>query len=465
MKKEWILAIAFVLFVFIFKVTCHELWKDEWQAWILSRDMKFGDLYSFLSYEGHPSFWYLYLKPFTLFSNNIEQALLINIAHIIPVAIMSYLLYVRITLPLVLKILISLSYFFCFEYSIINRGYIWVLVWSLIAIHALKEHKILLFALSLFLLCQIEVYSVFIAIAFVWAYFGEKGLSDLRPYVGLSLGFLFFLITVYPRSSHTGLSESYNLWQISLSNVGKSFQGLLANTFTIGVIPDTATYGYSAIGLFLSASLFVLIILILKKEKVALQMWIIGFSLLFLFSMLVFTGGARQWGFSYVLFTLITIMYPTILADKKNLILTILLLIAPVIHNLKAILKDGQINFTNAKDAGQFISEKIPENVAIVSLNKFETTSAAAYANRKLFEMPSGNTFNYFKWLEKVYVPTQSELMLFAKYKGAKGLVIIAHEPIDQNRYPILKLWKSFDKENFKSEEFYFYVLDLSGRN
>jgi hypothetical protein len=464
-KKEWILAIAFVLFVFIFKITYHELWKDEWQAWILTRDMTFVDLLSFLNYEGHPSFWYIYLKPFTFIASHVEQSLLINIAHIIPVAILAYLLYVRTTLPLLLKLLISLSYFFCFEYSIINRGYIWVLVWVLVAILAIKEHKTVLFTLSLFLLCQIEVYAVFIAIALAWAYYREKGFSDLRPYISLSVGFLFFLVTVYPRSSYRGLSDSYNMWQISFSNLAKSFQGLLANTFTIGFIPDTVTYGYSAVGLLLSIVVLGIIIFLLQKERKALQMWAIGFPLLYLFSVLVFTGGARQWGFSYVLFTTIMIMYPSIFVEKKHLWLSTLLLIAPIIHNFKAILKDTQINFTNAKDAGEFIKNKIPENVAIVSLNKFETTSAAAYANRKLFEMPSGSTFTYFKWLEKVYVPTQSELMLFAKYKGAKGLVILAHEPVDQNRYPILKLWKSFDKENFKSEEFYFYVLNLSGRN
>jgi hypothetical protein len=67
--------------------------------------------------------------------------------------------------------------------------------------------------------------------------------------------------------------------------------------------------------------------------------------------------------------------------------------------------------------------------------------------------------------LEKIYIPTQSELILFAKFKQAKGLVILSSEPVDQKKFPILKLWQKFDHPNIKSEEFYFYIMDISGRN
>ena len=118
--------------------------------------------------------------------------------------------------------------------------------------------------------------------------------------------------------------------------------------------------------------------------------------------------------------------------------------------------------FSIAKAAGAFISEKIPANVPIVSLNKFETAAAAAYADRKMYQLPSGTPFTYFHWLQKVYVPTQTELILFAKYKKVRGLIILSNTPIDEKRFPLIKRWKSFTDENFKSENFYFYVLDLT---
>ena len=137
------------------------------------------------------------------------------------------------------------------------------------------------------------------------------------------------------------------------------------------------------------------------------------------------------------------------------------MLLAPLYHNLRAMMYEIQLPFTNAKEAGSFISEKIPENVPIVSLNKFETANAAAYAERKFYELPSGNEFTYFRWLEKVYLPTQTELVLFSKFKKKKGIIIVSPKPIDAKRFPFLQLWQAFNKESMKNENYYFYILNM----
>ena len=75
MKKDrfnhilpYILWLLFVCIIGYFKIAHHELWKDEWQAWFVAKDLGIKELLSFLYYEGHPSLWYLYLKIFTIFS-------------------------------------------------------------------------------------------------------------------------------------------------------------------------------------------------------------------------------------------------------------------------------------------------------------------------------------------------------------------------------------------------------------
>ncbi len=465
MKKEIFLSIGYVLLIVFFKLFFHELWKDEWQAWMVARDMPLTKMLSFLNYEGHPSLWYLYLKPFTWLSSFFNEAFLLNLAHTIPIIICSYLFFVRTSLPFFFKILVGLSYFFCFEYGVINRGYIWVFLFTFLATISIKENRILLFSISLFFLSQTEVFGVFIASTLLYYYFDINGIKNLKPFVWFAIGLMVFTITVYPRFSDSDFSQAFNQLSFSLTSVGNSIQGLLANTFAIGIIPDTATYGYNSLGLLISAIIFVCVIYLLYPIKLARNQWILGFGMLLTFSIFIFRGGVRQWGLLYLLFITLLILHPSIYAQKAKFWLIVLLLTPPVIHNCLALSKDLQINFSNSKDAGNFIKNKIPENVAIVSLNKFETVGAAAYANRRFFEMPSGNTFTYFKWLEKIYVPTQSELMLFAKYKGAKGLIVISSSPIDTKRFPILKLWKKFDEVNFKSEEYYFYTLNLSGRN
>lgn len=465
MKKETILTIAFVVFIAFIKFFFHEFWKDEWQAWLVARDMSLFNMIGFLNYEGHPSLWYLYLKPFTWLSAYVDESFLLNFAHLIPIIFCTYLLFLKTSLPLFFKILIALSYFYCFEYGVINRGYILVCAISLLSVLALLENKMLTFSLALFLLCQTEIYGVLIGFALLYHFYVNNGFKNLNPYLYFAVGLLVFVITVYPRGNSEDFTRAYNQAIISSTNIYNCIQGLLANTFAIGFIPDTAAYGYSTLGLLFSFFVFSTIVYIFHSIKLAWQTWLIGFILLLLFSISVFVGGVRQWGFVYLLFTLVLILNPSVYKTRLNYWLIVLLLSPPVIHNVKALFKEIKINFSNAKDAGAFIKNKIPENVAIVSLNKFETAGAAAYAHRKMFEMPSGKAFTYFRWLEKIYVPTQSELMLFARFKGAKGLIVLSPKPIDEKRFPILKLWKKFDKENFKSEAFYFYTLDLSGRN
>lgn len=58
----FIMAVYIILtFTFIF---FHEQWRDEAQAWLISRDLSFTGIISQLKYEGHFLIWYLILMPF-----------------------------------------------------------------------------------------------------------------------------------------------------------------------------------------------------------------------------------------------------------------------------------------------------------------------------------------------------------------------------------------------------------------
>ena len=103
----------------------------------------------------------------------------------------------------------------------------------------------------------------------------------------------------------------------------------------------------------------------------------------------------------------------------------------------------------------------MPETVPVIAINKFETAAVGAYADRPLYELPSGASFTYFKWLEKVYIPTQSELDLFSRFKGVGGSVLISPKPIDLNRFDKAKLWKTFEEPTYKLERMYLYSVPL----
>jgi hypothetical protein len=178
------------------------------------------------------------------------------------------------------------------------------------------------------------------------------------------------------------------------------------------------------------------------------------------FSFLFFLGGVRQWGMGFIF--LVAMVHLMGIDTSRQRIETAILLVFGLfscVHGVKAFHADYSIPFSNAKETGHFIRDKVPEKVPVVSMNKFETTPVLGYAGRPFYELPSGNPFTYFRWVDRIYLPTQQELMLFSKFKGVGGIIIISPKPIDSDRFPSAQLWTSFTKENYKNENYYLYTL------
>lgn len=459
----WIIISLGVIF---YKLIFHELWKDEWQAWLVSRDLGLINMFSFLNYEGHPSLWYLYLKVWTFLP--IQEHIALQLAHGVLVVISIYYLFQKINLPTIWKVLISFSYFFIFEYGIVNRGYILVVLLTLIAVDFIcKKSNSWVLGLTIFLLCQTEAYGVIIA-GSITAYLllSEEKLRLIfnRKIILWSVtGFLLFVFTVYPRGNEDDFTRAYNQNTLTTEVIHESIQGHLANVFAIGIIDDTALKGTSTIGIIISIFLILVLCWIFMRERRSLFIFVFGISVFILFGIFIFTGGIRQWGMVYLLFTMTLILSHFSNPNwtiSRNIIIT-LLMIPAVIHGIRALNMDANIPFSNAKSTGLFIKEKVPENVPVVVINKFETAPVGAYAERPFYELPSGEKFTYFKWLEKVYIPTQSELNLFAEFKRVGGIVLLSPQKIDERRFPNAILWKQFTDENFKRENYWLYSVPL----
>lgn len=450
-----------------YKFNYHELWKDEWQAWLVARDMNTMDMLSFLHYEGHPSLWYLYLQLWTILP--IQDAIAIQIAHVIVVVVAMYILLIRIKLPTIWKILLLLSYFMIYEYGIVNRGYILVIVISLALADQIANKRERYLGLSLFLLCQTEVYGVILSVAFlvylIWS--DESWRKQVKRYrstlIWSAIGVLLFVLTVFPRGYADDFSRAYNQQGLSMSVIGEAIQGHLANVFAIGAIKDTAANGPSTTGLLLSFLILAFLTYIFRRETRSARLLLTGAAGLILFAIVIFSGGIRQWGMIYLCFMCALILSHAARSDWQvgRTMAVTALLILPVIHGVRGLHIDSKIPFSNAREAGLFIKEKVPTNVPVVVINKFETAPVGAYAERALYELPSGERFTYFRWLEKVYIPTQEELSLFTKYKNVGGIVLLSPTPIDSGRFPKALLWQSFTDENFKRENYYLYSVPL----
>lgn len=468
---SWLVFALVLTLAAILKFGFHELWKDEWQAWLMARDMSWGQLLSELYYEGHPALWYVYLKVWTWLAAGVgTDAFWMSLAHFLPLAAVYYLIAVRFNLVWWLSLLILLGYYPLFEYGVVNRGYVFVLlIGSWLALLWKKgDPPFWPHVFALFLLCQTEVYGVFVAGAFgVYALVRSGSLAAFfrgagRPYLlGLVAGLAVFVLTVYPRASQDELSNAYLANPLTGDALGLAWQGTLANTYTLGLLPDTNVFGLSTWGLVLSG-LVLLGLLYFWWQNVRLRFTFLAFQLVFtLFAAVVYAGGVRQWGiamfFQVLLLQLWSYERPRVVYARMAILAVILG--AQLYYSFLAVSKELQFPFSQAQAAGVFIQEKVPENVPVVAINKFENAPVVGYAGRPFYALPEGEEFTYFKWVEKVYLPSEAELKLFAKFKQKSGLILISPQPLDPNRYPSAQLWQAFDGYSIKNERYFIYAL------
>ncbi len=482
-NKNWISGVV-LLFIavgcFILKFKYHELWKDEWQPWLLARDKSFPDLLQFLHLEGHPSLWFTYLKPWALVSNIAgllpdQQVLLFESAHGLLFLVALYILLFRFKMPLAFRLAMACGFYFFYQYGVVNRGYVLLILLSFLLVDLLKEKGKIngWTVVILFLLCQTEVYGVFVAGALMLGFLVDfyqkentisfwKNKSLLLNAMAALVGLALFVLTVYPRSSHEVVG--LNTDEILIDNLAHSIQGNFANAFWIGVIPDTNVFGYSALDVMAGLLLLGFFVWFFWRDKSLLAAFLVYMLGAVLFGTFIYQGGVRHWGINFIFFMVLTEMYyrrnESLPKVKMALVATFLL--CQLYYNFLAINKDVKHPFSNAYATAQLIKREVPENAIIVAINKFETVPVVAYVGRDIYSLPDGNPFTYYKWLDKVYFPIEAELKVFAQYKKRTGLIILSPKPLSKDRYPNIKIWKSFENYNMKKENYYLYLLDAN---
>lgn len=478
-KQFWLVSALFLLAShLLLRFCCHELWKDEWQSWFVARDMPLLGMIKFLYYEGHPALWYVYLKPFTLLSEWVRDDILIKVAHLIPFMGFYFLVLSFKNIRIWVSLLFLLGYFTFFEYGLISRGYIFVCL-ALFILIKLYESRIsgknILLSMSLLLACQTEIYGL-VGAGLIFLYYSflkeevtldtfqlkVKEKSVLIPLVGLSLGIILFYITV--NWAPDAMEVRGRLVNIMSSYDGKTgfehaFNGIFGYTFfpflNMSVFKDIGFTGlWSAIAIGL-------IILVLRSDRNLLLLFVVFSVIVLIFASTTYSGGMRQWGMVFIFFSVCVYIGRVKLLKpwSWSKMVFIGILCIQLLYNIVAATDTIRYPFTNARQAGLYIKNNLPPSAPIVGISPFNTAAPSGYADRQFFELPEGEPFTYFKWLDKVYFPPENELRLFAEFKNASILYVITHQPVDAKRYPSLRLVKAFDGFNLKNEQYYIYQL------
>ena len=118
--SSFLLVLAFAA-VAAFGLFHHEMWRDEYQAWLVARDAdSIQGLFGNLTYEGNPALWHLLLFGLTRFTSNPMAMQVLN--YLLAVAAVSVIAF-RAPFPFWWRVLLVFGYNCLFEYTLISRSY------------------------------------------------------------------------------------------------------------------------------------------------------------------------------------------------------------------------------------------------------------------------------------------------------------------------------------------------------
>jgi hypothetical protein len=477
MKKiNLLLFLTFAIILAWLKFLHHELWRDEWQAWLIATDTNsILEMLQHLTKEGHPPLWYLWLRGWNFGFSSLYIPLasenIIQLAHFTIIVPVFYILFVKFKLPVWAKIGIGFSYFLFFEYGVINRGYSFFILFTFLLSHfATKEinvKKNLIFtSVLLFLLGMTEIYGLFASIAFA-LFFTFDDLTnkkiDRKTFIFGGVLILAGTITV---GSVLMAPENINdytfnqLGDLNFTLFASAFQGLLANTFLTGFIPSVHK-GITSWGIITSIlCLSIIGVYFYKENKKVFYSYLLFFGIIYLFTSLFYLGGYRHWGIHFIF---VIAMLNIISVNLKNLSAKIftsfigLCLFFQVVHNIKIVERERTELFSNAILAGKFIKEKLPANTPIFAVNKFFSTPVIGYSGRKFRSFPDGEEFSFFNIRERMYIPHVNDLKFQKEKLKAHEIYVISYKRLDLRGYPGMVPIINFSGKNIREENYYLY--------
>lgn len=304
----------------------HECWRDEADAWLAARDLKLGQLWTWMHYAGTPALWYLMLMPLAKLN---FPYISMNLLHWTIAVINAALILSLAPFPKWVRLALVFSYFMMFEYAVVARNYApLVLFLILIAwIYPWRYQRPVLLGILLALLASTAAHGTIFAAALSIAW----GLDALRGHrLGARVlfggilaagGVLLAVAQILPGPPDGQLSGAF------VVRNPLAIDYLLQRTFTPSY-PDTDGTVFTKLrrwpALFaiawliprlLAATLLVGTFWLLRRDPTLLAAFILSFLALLYVFVFKHVGGDRHVGMVWVI---IWILFWIFLSDPEN---------------------------------------------------------------------------------------------------------------------------------------------------
>lgn len=428
--RRWaaILAAAFFCVAAI-GIAHHEMWRDEWQAWMLARDSgSIMDLLANLRHEGHPPTWHLILFLLSRFT---RSPVAMQAVHLAIATTSIYLVSRFAPLPWLHKVLLAFGYFLFYEYAVIARQYALGAV-ALFAFCALFPHRhrhpVPLF-LALLALLSTSVYGLIISISAGGMLVVEAVATSKRhghwlrrkrvllPMVAWVTGLAIATLVIRPPagfSSAFTVEDALSRWSLAatISTVARVYLPLpdlsgthLWNTHFL----DTGSGEALALALALG---FGSVLLFLRKPAV-LFLYVAGTGGLLAFHHLIFSGTMRHNG--HLFLVLVACLWlsalpthewrlPTWLDRLAGIgarlgagMVTVVLLVQVAAAAL-LYMADLRGHFTAAPHAAEFIRARGLERLPIGASPAPVASSVAGYLDRPIHYLALDSPGTFVRW-------------------------------------------------------------------
>ncbi|MGB3405705.1 MAG: hypothetical protein WBA77_23700 [Microcoleaceae cyanobacterium] len=438
--------IAFLLFGFV-GVLHHEMWRDEFQAWLLARDSNtLIELFYNMQYEGHPGLWHLCLYGLTQITHN---PLIMQIFHLF-ISIMIVCLIVKFSpFPPLHKFLLSFGYYIFYEYTIISRNYNLGVLFVVLFCISYSRNKvkpillsillalmantnafalILSFAFSLTLVDyfyrqvqvnQLKQQKLFASIAILLLGWGISILQIIRPLISEEKIIRPLEVTTQQVQSNFSILREIKQLITTFINIWRSYVPIpleLNNKFwNTNILIHNQSFpsivGVSlgaVIAAFASLCLLLFVIKLLHQKRLILTIYILGTGSIISFNYLIFKGEMRHRGHLFILLiACIWLLYKefaqmqkhTLIQKNKKLISQFLTVILSIhlLAGLHAYSIDLFYTFSIGRETAQYIKDNNLDNFLIISQRDRQGAVLSGYLDRQIYYPDRGEFGSFWK--------------------------------------------------------------------
>ena len=512
-RVEVILSVAIFLFLGIYGVQYHEMWRDEIHGWLVARDMpSIYELVSYLAYEGHQSLWHLLVRPLTRLFPGPEA---MQYLHVIIASATILLIFRYSPFSRTQKILLSFGYFFFYEYLFIARDYAIAvfLIFLVATLFPQRSKHPAVFATIIFFLFQTNVHALVVGLGITFTLIADAILKhrrlNLRTSAGKSLvgavliittGLLTAMWQLYPPGNIlmiNGLERELYL-SFDLDRLIELGRRVMSVFFPVCAFEEGIhcwgrflIKAYPAVGLIALSSLAVIFGRFLVSHPASLFLVLSVTVGLLIISYTVYLGNARHHGFLFIalIFALwirescvrvnhwpIERWLPKVPKSLVSLALTTLLGIH-VLGAIRPIYMDYFFPFSGGKQTAEFIKKNHLENLTVIAQQGHPGVSVAGYIGKKEFfysdHAPSGQFSSFHRFDVPPRVIDQSIVVSDAislLVESSPVLVILNQhldrDSLDSTVSSLVNFEHIFQSsKNITEEEFYVYLATLNNRD